>query len=166
MYIFTPNTLIKSSEVNANFAESVDVTKQINPYKFHAQRTGALTLTALAFTVFPFNSEVYDTNNDFDSSTNYRYTAPVAGYYLFSARVNSEFGYTRQIIALTKNGTQVARGIDFSTATGTIYVQPTVTAILYLAVGDNVDCRYYVNAAQAWTSGDSTTYFMGHLLSV
>ena len=43
--------------------------------------TNQTGLTSSSFTKVAFNTELFDTNNNFDSTTNYRFTPTVAGYY-------------------------------------------------------------------------------------
>ena len=51
------------------------------------------------------NTELFDTNNNFDSTTNYRFTPTVAGYYQVNYGVNaSGTGMTYPIAELYKNG--------------------------------------------------------------
>jgi len=44
-------------------------------------------LTSSTWTKIVFNTEVFDTNNNFDSTTNYRFTPTVAGYYQINLQV-------------------------------------------------------------------------------
>jgi len=50
MYVFSPNTVIKASEVNANFTESTAAASQVNPYKFSAYMGATQTTVATTFT--------------------------------------------------------------------------------------------------------------------
>jgi hypothetical protein len=86
---------------------------------FSAFITGNQNLTASTITKLTFNTEAFDTNNNFDSTTNYRFTPTVAGYYqinvtlLFSdAAINSTVlqGY------IYKNGTSYASLRNLSVA--------------------------------------------------
>jgi len=56
-------------------------------------------------------SETFDTNNCFDSTTNYRFTPTVAGYYQFNAQAQwtntTGTGYAN--LQFFKNGSEVAR---------------------------------------------------------
>lgn len=70
------------------------------------------TVTSSTFTKIALNAELFDTNNCFDSTTNYRFTPTVAGYY----QVNASMGFTgtvsRVIIDIYKNGSEYLRGTD------------------------------------------------------
>ena len=50
---------------------------------FAVTRSGDQSISNNSHTVIQWNSEIFDPDNTFDSSTNYRFTAPVAGKYLF-----------------------------------------------------------------------------------
>ena len=47
----------------------------------HVYRTGDQTLNTGTYTKIQYNAEGFDTDNNFDSTTNYRFTASKAGYY-------------------------------------------------------------------------------------
>jgi hypothetical protein len=68
-----------------------------------ANQTG---VTSATHTKVQLNTELFDTNNNFDPSTNYRFTPTVAGYYQISWGVNmSGTGLTYAIGEIYKNGT-------------------------------------------------------------
>lgn len=54
---------------------------------FSAYPSGSQSLTGSTLTKVQFNVEEFDTNNCFDSTTNYRFTPTVAGYYQFNLAV-------------------------------------------------------------------------------
>jgi len=76
---------------------------------FYAVHSGAdVSLTNSTWTKVILNHEDFDTDNCFDSSTNYRFTPTVPGYYKFEAQIQlnwatTQYGDTR--VALYKNGT-------------------------------------------------------------
>jgi hypothetical protein len=51
---------------------------------FFAYNSSSQSLTNNTFTKVSLNAENFDTNSNFDSTTNYRFTPTVAGYYAFS----------------------------------------------------------------------------------
>ena len=54
-----------------------------NTPAFHAYLSAVgTTLTSNSFTKVAFNSELYDTDNFYDNSTNYRFTPTTAGKYM------------------------------------------------------------------------------------
>lgn len=164
MIIFTPNTVIKSADVNLNFTDSLDITKQNNPYKFYAYRSTAWTAGS---GLIGLNAELYDTNNNFDSTTNYRYDVPVTGYYQISfgagCAVTAGTGYYCHV---TKNGSTVLN----SSRTISAYTNPggwfhgTGAGLLYLVAGDYIQL-YFSGNSQAGNYGASLTFMSGYLVS-
>jgi hypothetical protein len=73
---------------------------------FSAYQGSSQTIANSTYTKIQLNTETFDTNNNFDSTTNYRFTPTVAGYYQINAVVNfSDSTYTAYIItAIYKNG--------------------------------------------------------------
>jgi hypothetical protein len=56
------------------------------------------------FTKIPFNIKAFDTNNNFDATTNYRFTPTVPGYYLFYLNVFCGDSTTFCAASIFKNG--------------------------------------------------------------
>lgn len=73
---------------------------------FLVVRTGNQTTTQNAFTKIQFNTETYDTANNFDSTTNYRFTPDIAGYYQLNATVTPATLAGTSYIAFFKNGSE------------------------------------------------------------
>ena len=84
---------------------------------FSAYGNTSQTVTNATFTKVTLNAENYDTANCFDSTTNYRFTPNVNGYYQLTAKVNiAATSITRVIIEIRKNGNSGnnGRAIDLS----------------------------------------------------
>jgi len=59
-----------------------------NTPAFFAYKTGSVqSLSSGVITKVTFNTELFDTNNNFDNSTNYRFTPTTAGKYLFTTSI-------------------------------------------------------------------------------
>ena len=67
------------------------------------------TPTANTFTKITFGTELFDTNNNFISST---FTPTVAGYYQINCTVGMNSTVARLILSLYKNGVEYLRGFD------------------------------------------------------
>lgn len=134
-----------------------------NPYKFLAYPSANFTSASAAVTKMPLNAEVFDTGNNFDSSTNYRFTAPVAGFYFFHGQMTTTT--TRTQLTIFKNGSEIARGNDITTASTNN--NPNVSAFLQLAANDYIELHYYTASAVTINAGasGSLTYFSGFLVS-
>jgi hypothetical protein len=84
---------------------------------FFARMSTNQSVTASTATKVIFNSEVFDTNNNYDPSTNYRFTPTVAGYYQVNAFINwGGFATTQGNIFLYKNGSTY--GTTFTPGSG------------------------------------------------
>lgn len=87
---------------------AVTPVKWTNPYKFSAYRNAAYTPTSGSAIKMPYDAEAFDSNSNFDSTTNYRYTAPVSGFYQFNATTSwNTTTATRTFLSLMKNGSEV-----------------------------------------------------------
>ena len=108
---------------------------------FSAYANNSQTITASTFTKVQLNTEEFDTNNNFDSATNYRFTPTVAGYYQINGQTNatSTSTLTRIIPAIYKNGTAYKYGSDI-TATDS---RSSISSLVYLN-GSTDYIEYYV----------------------
>lgn len=77
----TDLTAYRKAEVDALLATKMPV----NGPAFRAITTTAQTITNSTFTKVAFNIEEFDTNSNYDPTTNYRFTPTVAGYYQITA---------------------------------------------------------------------------------
>jgi hypothetical protein len=78
---------------------------------------GALTLAASTFTKMPFNGETFDTNNNYDPTTNYRFTPTVAGYYWIKVQYFLGVSTGRTVASIYKNGGDVCQTLVLSSNT-------------------------------------------------
>lgn len=72
---------------------------------FSVGRTSGQTPSANTWTKVQYNVEDFDTNNCFDSTTNYRFTPNVAGYYQISFVWNNSTSTSYNYAQIYKNGT-------------------------------------------------------------
>jgi len=75
---------------------------------FSAYNAGTQAVSAATITKVVFNSENFDTNSNFDSTTNYRFTPTVAGYYQINVGIYYQ-GANNGFILLYKNGSVLSR---------------------------------------------------------
>lgn len=115
------------------------LTVDSNPYKFRARRTTAANTGNGAFAKISFQTEDFDTNGDYDATTNYRYTAPVDGFYYFSAMMNVSSNVAT-IITLYKNGTEIRRGNQQSASAA---FASEVSDLIQLTAGQYVEVYAY-----------------------
>jgi len=162
MIIFTPNTVIKSADVNLNFTEALKTSNHVNPYKFHAYRNAAWTATS-GLSKVDFDAEVFDTNNNFASGT---YTVPLTGFYQFNATVTLAGNTTRIFVSIYKNAgaTELARNDTNISNAVALAFSCNVSCYVKLTAGETVDVRQ-ASANVAGAVAPHFTYFSGFLES-
>ena len=91
-----------------------------------------------------FDTEVYDTGSDFDT-TNKRFTAPVTGYYLVNLGISwsSPVADTYYSCAVYVNGTRVDRTWSFFHASAINFLTSNVSAVVYVAAGQYIEGYAY-----------------------
>ena len=95
-----------------------------------------------SFTKAQFNAKYWDTNSDFDITTNYRFTASVAGLYQMCTGITidniADQAYIR--VSIYKNGSETnpnAQGLNMITeSSGTTPHQANVSTLIDVDVGD------------------------------
>jgi hypothetical protein len=132
-----------------------------NPYKFSVYRSGNQTVTASTLTKVQLNAENFDTNSNFDSSTNYRYTAPVAGFYFVNGKIKNN-GNNILATYIYKNGTLLREGNNLNPATN--LSGGVVCDLIQLAASDYIEMWVYSDNVTV-TGGADVTYFSGFLVS-
>jgi hypothetical protein len=143
------------SSQNVTTAANLTVTGTLTSSKgvtgtpaFSAYYTGAgQSIATATFVKIILNTEEFDTNNNFDSTTNYRFTPTVAGYY----QINGQAAFTTFVaggeVAIFKNGSQYKNGNNANPM-----VWATVSALIYL--NGTTD---YVELYAAQISGSTQT---------
>lgn len=78
-----------------------------NTPSFHAYRNSNYTVSDSTWTKIPIDTELFDSDNMYDSSTNYRFTPTTAGKYFIYASTKSGVALTAHYTAIRKNGSEV-----------------------------------------------------------
>lgn len=158
---------IADDAVTAAKLDGVDkslLTTDSNPYKFSAYRSSAWTAAA-GLTKVNLNAEMFDTNNNFDSTTNYRYDVPVSGFYQLNANVTIGGNTNRVFVAIYKNGsTELARNdTNISNAIAVPY-SSAVSVLAQCTAGDYIEL-FHASSAVAGGVGAGVTHMSGFLVS-
>ena len=120
-----------------------------NTPSFRAYMSASQTINDVTNTVVAYNTENFDTDSAYDTST-YRFTVPSgkAGKYFFSAHVyitDSSATLYSSDFQIRKNGTnQSADSLALDSSDNYSYILKTST-ILDLSVGDYIDCNVIGN---------------------
>ncbi len=140
-----------------------NLTIDSNPYKFHVYKgSGSQNSGNNAYAKITFDTEVFDTNNNFDSTTNNRYTAPVAGFYRFYATASFGVAVRDYAIAIYKNGS-IILGLDERTGNATYNVSCTGGGLIQAAANDYFEVHAFANTTTGMNLGANVLYFGGML---
>jgi hypothetical protein len=121
---------------------------------FSAYQSASQTPAANVFTKLTINTEEFDTANCYDSSTNYRFTPNVAGYYQVSGCFNLS-GASVVVAAIFKNGSAYKWG---GNSTGATLYGSSVSCLVYLnGSTDYVEFYAYTNNGVSMTVTNSAT---------
>ena len=130
---------------------------------FSAYQSSAQTLSGATLTKIQFQTEEWDTNNNFDSTTNYRFTPTVAGYYQVQGKIQPSASYTAGIVAIYKNGAVYKYGSYNANATGV--AQPSMSCLVYCnGSTDYVEFYASVTTGQILDATAPMTWFQGCLV--
>lgn len=165
-----------SSIVNANISDRrvgcifnisgggvVNTDVLYNPVKFSYSLTNSFNTGTASNVKVTYDTKIYDTGSNYDSVTNHRFTAPMAGFYHFTATAQSAVvgASRRQVINFFKNGTYIpgSNGTD-QTLTSNYFGLVGVLDI-QLAQTDYIEVDIYADNGQSFITG----IFSGFLIS-
>lgn len=146
-------SLASTSDAVVGFDAGGRWIKKNNP-SFQARLVSA---TVAATAVIVFESELFDTTGNYNTSTGV-FTAPCAGMYLFCVNVGANDG-NRINWELRKNSTAILQGSAEPTAAADTIVSGSI--VLSLAKDDTVDVNLLLGTAR---NNAETTNFTGYLL--
>ena len=133
---------------------------------FSAYRGGSnQNVTTQTNTKVQLNTEEFDTANAFDSTTNYRFTPQVAGYYQITGHIEADgTGVTRCFCTIYKNGSQYKGGND---GVQTAAYRAVVNSLVYLnGSTDYIELYGWIQGTSPnfYNANGVSTYFMGVLV--
>lgn len=135
---------------------------------FSAYASADLNVTDAVITKVLCNTEEFDTNSCYDSTTNYRFTPNVAGYYQVTVSVYYSTNATRPSAfynLIYKNGAAVKTNYLFA-STSILLGQAPLTALIYMN-GSTDYLEFYARASggssQFFGSGATNTFFQAFL---
>jgi hypothetical protein len=122
---------------------------------FSASANATTSLTGSGTVKVLFGTKIFDTNNNFASST---FTPTVAGYYQFNTVVSTAAAVV-QAVYFYKNGSALMRGAY----TGSTAVQgSTLSGLIYMnGTTDYVEVYFYNGGATTTADGNTNTTFSG-----
>lgn len=131
---------------------------------FSASCNIAQSFTSTSAIKVQYNTEDWDTANCYDSTTNYRFTPTVAGYYQISATATFAAASISSQIAIYKNGAAYVYGL-FPNETTSVPTWTTVNGLVYLnGTTDYVEIYATVFGTTVTFQPTATAKFQGILV--
>ena len=128
---------------------------------FSAYSSSTQSVSTNTWTKVQCGTKEFDTNNNYDNTTNYRFTPTIAGYYQVNGSVSLGGGSTGLCtIGIYKNGSIYKNGMQFNT---TIYILTTSCLIYCNGSTDYIELYGY-NAGSGGFSGSVSTYFQASMV--
>jgi hypothetical protein len=140
---------------------------------FSAYQSSATSVSNATGTKILFGNETFDTNNNFDSTTNYRFTPTVSGYYQINGGTLLGFSGSNGFLAfcsIYKNGAEYLRGSMYYVNSGTAINQGSaVSGVIYFNGSTDYVELYVRGDASSGTITTATSsvpfnYFSGSLI--
>jgi hypothetical protein len=166
----TPAISMAAATASVNgYLTSTDWTAFNNATKgpaFLAQLTSAQTIAGASYVKITLNNEIFDTNNNFDPTTNYRFTPTVAGYYQIDAALfyNTSGASGLMQMFIYKNGSTVASVANPLSAAGNV----SLSLAQVVSMNGSTDYlelyTYNGNALSQTTSSGTYVYMSGSLI--
>jgi len=132
---------------------------------FSAYQSSAQTISFGTGTKVQLQTEEFDTNSNFDSTTNYRFTPTVAGYYLIIGSVTAAVsGGTYSQSSIWKNGTGIAGSLQNVNAGP--YTNFNAQKLVYMNGSTDYVELYFVSIGSGTflvSTGVSNTFLQGFL---
>ena len=165
--------IAESMDLTDDYAFSGNVTGagESNTPSFLAYLSSNQTISASTEVKVQFNTEVYDTANAYDNSSNYRYTPQTAGKYIVYSVVDhswtGDWGDQRHL-RIKKNGTDLVKNDQFVKTTsagnyGTVFIS---ASCIMNGSSDYLESFVYSNATGPVINGGvARTFFGAYLLS-
>jgi len=165
-------TKIQSESLNLAdtyaFTGTVTGAGGVNTPAFEAKLSSAQSLSDAAVSKINFNTEIFDTDNCYDNTTNYRFTPNVSGKYVVYAILQLYGSGTSEILNCAtdfyKNGSQIFRTWNDFRTNNLSWVTYTQSKIIdFNGSSDYVEIYGYINSSSGTVSveadGTRTSYF-------
>lgn len=120
-------------------------------------------------TKIALNAETFDTNNAFDSTTNYRFQPTVAGYYFFTGRLSglAATAGTVMYAHIYKNGVNVKNGQPYVPPSGSSSMTVVISGLIYLNGSTDYVELWGTNSGSGtntFSAGANASFFDGYFV--
>jgi antitoxin component YwqK of YwqJK toxin-antitoxin module len=140
--------------------QAVSLAQLGNGPAFSAYRSTSQSFTVNTWTRLNCDIKEFDTNSNYDNTTNYRFQPTVPGYYQMSTAVGFNGLSGAGFVGFYKNGS-VAKVANFYMNNGQ---GTSCSALIYLnGSTDYVEAYFYCSAATSVAGGSQASWFQGFL---
>lgn len=159
-----PTNALRPGVVTNSKVTDVGTEKLSNPYKFSAYRAAAWTVGNAGYARVDFDTEDFDTGSNYDAVTNFRFTAPVAGFYHFEGIASFVLAANSLgQVSLYKNSALIKRGNQVLVGGAAVNFGGAAFGTLQLAANDYVEIAAYGSGGAGGVT--DATHFAGYLIS-
>jgi hypothetical protein len=160
---------VTTAKIAAGAVAQVDLATGVagNGPAFSAYRgTSTQSVSATTYTKIQFNVEEFDTNNNYDNTTNYRFTPTVAGYYQVNCLMYSTTGSAANFYGyIYKNGAIFKASQTMPTGGGGTSAGMFASALIYMnGSTDYIEGYLYVSQAATVLNDAAYNYFQASLV--
>lgn len=123
---------------------------------FSAYMGNNQSISNSTFTKVQFNTKTFDTNSNYDATTNYRFTPTVAGYYQCNVTINTQTSANTTLISIYKNNSSYLSGLQLPS---TVFQVGSMSALIYMnGTTDYLEVFFY-GGATTLNAGSGATQF-------
>lgn len=128
---------------------------------FSAYQSVSQGIPSTTWTKVQLQSEEFDTDNAFDSTTNYRFQPTVPGYYQVNCGIGVATAGSQVVCAVYKNGSAYKIG---AIPNGPVAFGNIVSALVYLnGSTDYIEFYTYFSVGQGSSAAATDTYFQASM---
>jgi hypothetical protein len=170
MYLSAANTLdFSTNSVNRLSISSAGIITTPNQVSFKGYIISNASIAKGSYVTIPYNGEEYDTQSNYNTTT-YKFTAPVAGKYLFTVNFNAysldDTATLKVALVINSASFRFLYGFANLPTGNTGDTNISGSDILNLSAGNTVEVRVFSDGSGTFNMSQDTTYnsFSGHLL--
>ena len=155
--------ITKIQSESLNLSDNYDFTGTVtgaggdNKPVFSAYRSSNQLISDATITKVQFNTEIYDGQNTYDNSTNYRFTPNSTGYYLINAGISihcNENTLIDNYMSIYENGSQISITENYNNSSSkSTWGQHSISIIVH---SDNTSDYYELYSYADPTAGSVT----------
>lgn len=152
-----PNASVGTAQLADSSVTSAKLGTKNTP-AFLANYTAAQAIANATATKVQFNSELFDSDNNYDNSSNYRFTPTTAGKYVVGLKLKYNNSQSCRLYTMIyKNGSEYERSEKWSDGSGTDLDPLSVTIINFNGSSDYVEAFALQESGGSLNLNNATT---------